>query len=132
MEGATQQELLAGYCDRLVELGVPLMRLHVAQSAFHPKYGGIGLEWHRKAGMTRETYSYSEEPPEQWVRSPFYYMIEQGQPYLHAQLDGRFANRFPIFADLRAEGGRITWRWRRFSRGTIPKRRLTRTTCRRG
>ena len=105
MEGATQQELLAGYCDRLVELGVPLMRLHVAQSAFHPKYGGIGLEWHRNTGMTRETYSYSEEPPEQWVRSPFYYMIEKGLPFLHARLDGRFANRFPIFAELRAEGG---------------------------
>lgn len=105
IEGATQQELLGGYCDRLVELGVPLMRLQVAQSAFHPRYGGIGLEWRRGAGIDTETFAYSEEPSEQWVRSPFYHMLTNQQVEMHMRLDGADADRFPVFSDLRADGG---------------------------
>ena len=44
LEGATQEELLQGYCQKLVELGIPLCRLHMAQSAFHPQFGGCGFD----------------------------------------------------------------------------------------
>lgn len=62
LEGATQEEVLHGYCSQLVSLGIPLYRLHVAQSAFHPQYGGIGFDWLREEGMSSEEYTYSETP----------------------------------------------------------------------
>ncbi|GAB4532966.1 MAG: hypothetical protein Tsb0024_02140 [Ruegeria sp.] len=45
LEGAEQSEILEGYCLRLVDAGVPLMRFHAAQSAYHPTYGGTGFNW---------------------------------------------------------------------------------------
>ena len=44
LEGATREEVLEGYCNKLVEAGIALMRLHVAQSSFRPRCGGLGLE----------------------------------------------------------------------------------------
>lgn len=50
LEGAAKEELLDGYCNKLLELGVPLMRFHAAQSALHPVYGGTGFSWYQGRG----------------------------------------------------------------------------------
>lgn len=103
--GATQQELVSGYCEKLVALGVPLMRLHVAQSAFHPKYGGISVIWSPADGVTSETFAFTEEPSEQWIRSPFYHMIRNGLTEMRMRFDEMAeVGRFPALADLKARG----------------------------
>jgi adenylate cyclase len=105
LEGAPQEELLEGYCQRLVGLGVPLMRLHVAQSAFHPRYGGLGFEWARDAGMSRERYGFTETPAEQWLRSPLYDLLSSGRMEVRERLsrDGP-DSRYPLLNQLRADG----------------------------
>ena len=50
LQGSSQQQLLDGYCRRLTEAGVPLMRFHLAQRAYHPEFGGIGIRWKKRDG----------------------------------------------------------------------------------
>ena len=37
-------------------MGVPLMRVHVAQQAYNPQFGGIGFDWLSKSGVSHEHY----------------------------------------------------------------------------
>ncbi|MCE8545128.1 adenylate/guanylate cyclase domain-containing protein [Ruegeria pomeroyi] len=105
LEGARQDELLHGYCERLVELGVPLYRLHVAQSAFHPKYGGLGFNWFREQGVSSEEYGYTETPNAAWIRSPLYHLLDSGeQEYRERLLDSNVDSRFPLLNELRERG----------------------------
>lgn len=105
LEGARQDELLHGYCERLVELGVPLYRLHVAQSAFHPKYGGLGFNWYRDQGVSSEEYGYSETPIAAWLRSPLYHLLDSGETEFRERLtETNEESRFPLLNELRANG----------------------------
>ncbi|SLN21276.1 Adenylate cyclase 1 [Falsiruegeria litorea R37] len=105
LEGATQEDVLHGYCSQLVDLGIPLYRLHVAQSAFHPQYGGIGFDWLREEGMSSEEYSYSETPRAEWLRSPLYHLLKNDLSEFRERLvDSNEASQFPILNDLREQG----------------------------
>ncbi|WP_093029061.1 adenylate/guanylate cyclase domain-containing protein [Ruegeria marina] len=105
LEGTQQDALLLGYCERLVELGVPLYRLHVAQSAFHPKYGGLGFNWFRDKGVSSEEYGYTETPREAWLRSPLYHLLDSGETEFRERLiDSNAESRFPLLNELRANG----------------------------
>lgn len=105
LEGLGQEDLLQGYCAELVKLGVPLYRLSVAQSAFHPKYGGLGFDWYRSEGISREQYAYSESPDEGWLNSPFHYLLETDQREMRVRLlDLEAPSRFPILNALKEQG----------------------------
>lgn len=105
LEGATQEEVLHGYCSQLVDLGIPLYRLHVAQSAFHPQYGGIGFDWLREEGMSSEEYSYSETPRAEWLRSPLYHLLKNDlSEYRERLVDSNEPSQFPILNELRERG----------------------------
>ena len=105
LEGTPQETLLDGYCARLVAMGIPLMRLHVSQSAFHPKYGGLGFEWWRNREVTSERYEFSETPASMWVESPFYQILRTGLMEHRERLSQSGPpSRFPLLNGLRAEG----------------------------
>lgn len=105
LEGTEQEVLLHGFCRKLVDLAVPLYRLHVAQSAFHPEFGGIGFDWLRDAGMSTESYTRTDTPRQAWLNSPLYYLLETGAyKYRERLLDSNEPSRFPILNELR-EGG---------------------------
>lgn len=105
LEGAEQEAVLEGYCQALVDAGVPLMRLHVAQSAFHPRYGGVGFDWTRTDGLSTEKYEYTETPHDVWLQSPLFHLLKSEEMEMRVRLDqGNEAGRFPLFLDLRARG----------------------------
>ncbi|WP_424832587.1 adenylate/guanylate cyclase domain-containing protein [Ruegeria sp.] len=105
LEGADKQELLEGYCARLIELGVPLMRFHAAQSALHPVYGGTGYSWYQERGGEFETFAYSEEASEMWQQSPLYALLNEDIDIVHERLiDRNEPSRFPLLNDLRENG----------------------------
>ncbi len=104
LQGSDQETVLAGYCDRLVEMGVPLMRLHVAQSAFHPRYGGVGFDWTSDTGVSNERYEKSETPSEKWLQSPLYHLLEQELEELRVPLATGGEHPFPLLNDLRDRG----------------------------
>jgi len=105
LEGTKQPEILQGYCQRLVDLGIPLMRLHVAQRAFHPQFGGLGFDWVRESGVSHELYERTDLPPEQWLASPLYYLLEHNLDELREQMtDAGHVSQFPMLNDLKALG----------------------------
>ena len=46
--GAAAEELFAGFCQRLIEAGVPLWRGYAAMRTLHPQWGGYGYSWRRE------------------------------------------------------------------------------------
>lgn len=105
LEGTEREELLHGYCQRLRDIGVPLLRLHIAQSAFHPKYGGMGFNWLRDSGVSHERYSFSETPVDRWLQSPLYHLLKSNEYELRERLDAGTPSGFPFLNELRAETG---------------------------
>ncbi|WP_170387123.1 adenylate/guanylate cyclase domain-containing protein [Ruegeria atlantica] len=105
LEGATKEDLLDGYCNKLLELGVPLMRFHAAQSALHPVYGGTGFSWYQGQGGASETFEYSEQPSEQWQQSPLFAILNDNLKEIRERLvDQNEASRYPLLNDLRQIG----------------------------
>ena len=105
LEGADKQELLDGYCTRLVDLGVPLMRFHAAQSALHPIYGGTGYSWYQGQGGTYQTFEYSDTPNEAWQQSPLFTLLNEDVDVIRERLvDGNEASRYPLLNELRESG----------------------------
>lgn len=105
LSGASQHELLQGYCRRLVDLDIPLVRFHLAQRAFHPQYGGLGFNWTRKDGLSHDQYGHQNQPLDIWVRSPLYHMLETRADELHISLeDLQVPSRFPFLDELKQRG----------------------------
>lgn len=105
LEGATQEDLLEAYCAEVLRAGVPILRVHLAQRAYHPQFGSFGFDWLREGGLDKETYARRDEPLERWLRSPLYALLEQDSTEMMVDLRGAEDRaRFPIFADLHAQG----------------------------
>ncbi|MBL4766849.1 MAG: adenylate/guanylate cyclase domain-containing protein [Rhodobacteraceae bacterium] len=106
LDGISQHELLQGYCQKLVDCGIPLMRLHVAQRAFHPLYGGIGFDWLRKSGASQERYEHSASPVTRWIQSPLYFMLETNTfEFRQKLLDIEEDTPYPLLLELKQAGG---------------------------
>ncbi len=105
LEGADKEELLDGYCNHLVDLGVPLMRFHAAQPALHPVYGGTGYSWYQGQGGDFQTFEYTETPSEEWQKSPLYAILNDDVDAIRERLvDQNEPNRFPLLNELREHG----------------------------
>ncbi|MFV1495731.1 adenylate/guanylate cyclase domain-containing protein [Phaeobacter sp. JH20_02] len=104
LRGASRQEMLQGFCQRLADDGVPLLRFHLAQRAYHPKYGGIGFSWTRADGLSHEFYEHSDTPRDEWLYSTFYYMLERQVPEFRTKLTGHVLERFPALAQFKQRG----------------------------
>jgi adenylate cyclase len=102
------EEIFSGCCERLFATGLPLARAHIAYRILHPLYGAMSHTWTRGVGLQVEGHSHIEDnqsAPEDWLRSPFFHIIEHRLPFLRRRLTGPDALiDFPVLEDLR-EGG---------------------------
>jgi adenylate cyclase len=111
LAGASETEIVGGFCERIVQAGVPVARAIVLVDTLHPIYEGRAFRWSRgtdqsemlEYGRTREG-----ERAEAWRRTPLYYMVETNQSVLRRRLtDPPTTDEtldFASFAELRAEG----------------------------
>lgn len=106
LDGTPREDLLTGYCTRLVGVGLPLYRLHLAQRALHPRFGGIGFDWLRTGGgVSQQQYAHTDSPVQGWLQSPLYVILETGELELRERLDTPgHQSRFPLLNDLRGQG----------------------------
>ena len=108
LTGASDTELLATFCERLVAVGTPLRRSFAITRTLHPVIGGYLMEWQRDTGRVgRSHWNRAEEEngSEVWQRSPLYHMLTTGAPHLRQRLTAAAAPfAFPLFDDLVAEG----------------------------
>jgi len=111
LAGVPEAEVVGGFCERLVQAGLPLARAIVLVDTLHPIYEGRAFRWKRgtaqaevlEYGRTREG-----EGAEAWRRSPLYYMVETNQSIMRRRLIDPSPPPglpdFPTFAELRSEG----------------------------
>lgn len=105
LEGAGQEELLEGFCTSLVDMGIPLMRFHAAQSTLHPVYGGTGYSWFNGSGGESEKFENTDTPSEVWQQSPLYALLHENLDEIRVKLvDQNEPSRFPLLNDLREIG----------------------------
>jgi adenylate cyclase len=107
LAGQTETATLAGFCERALAFGLPLARAMVLIDTLHPIYGGRVFTWNRdKEETTLTEYGRADEGEgsERWQRSPFYRLVQSGEPLLRRRMTTETEDEFPIFSDLRAAG----------------------------
>ncbi len=107
LAGESETAMVSGFCARVAALGVPLARGTVFIDTLHPIYEGRLFSWQASAqeATLREYPSSSQgEDLERWKRSPFYLLLQSGEPLLRRRLSAGSAAEFPIIADMLAAG----------------------------
>jgi adenylate cyclase len=111
LAGVSEAEMVGGFCERLVNTGLPLARTTVLVDTLHPIYEGRAFRWNRGRSQAEVMeYGRTKEGPnaEAWRRSPLYYMVETNRSVLRRRLVDPFPSdeipEFATFAELRNEG----------------------------
>jgi adenylate cyclase len=106
--GRTESELMAGFCRRTVEAGVPLARAIVILDTLHPIYEGRAFRWRADAPEAVEVLDYGRtnegEAAENWRRSPFFHVLQSGGTEMRRRLGAGDPADFPAIAQARDEG----------------------------
>jgi adenylate cyclase len=90
-------------CERLVAAGLPLWRVGVFVRTLHPDVIGRNFVWRQGSEIVVGTANYEMLESEEFRTSPLAIVFGEARE-IRARLDGPDVNRFPMFADLRAEG----------------------------
>ena len=112
LDEVDQAELMAGYCERLFEAGVPIWRASIGANTLHPLIVAQGHRWLPGEGVREEFFPRASTPEgeAQWLRSPWRWMIEGGEQQMRRRLAvGEGTNEFPLLADLAAQGATDYW-----------------------
>ncbi len=107
LDGMAETDLLAGLCERLNAAGVRIMRGAIAGNLLDPVFDSRGLRWARGAGGIEETFAREADPTvnEDWARSPFFRMIEDGAEFLRRRIGAPHPrDEFPVVDELAARG----------------------------
>src|SRR5271163_3275432 len=106
--GRTDSELMAGFCRRIVDAGIPLARAMVILDTLHPIYEGRVFRWRADLPDAVEAVDYGRtnegEAAESWRRSPFYYLLQSGGRDMRRRLTAGDAADFPAIIQARDEG----------------------------
>ena len=106
--GRTESELMAGFCQRVVDAGVPLARALVILDTLHPVYEGCAFLWRADAPETAEVVEYGRtnegEAAENWRRSVFFHLLQSGEKMLRRRLAAGDPVDFLSFRQARDEG----------------------------
>lgn len=98
-------DALAGFGERLNDLGIPVDRIATAIEALHSEYAGIGRFWVRGEGVSMRFLPHGERRETVYKASPYHYVNQTGQ-WLVLDLRQTPDDRFPIVVDLKREGYR--------------------------
>lgn len=98
------ETLLAGFCERLVAIEVPIWRGYVSITTLHPRVSGMGCSWRLDEGIRTEFYIHRLAPTEDYLQSPFRYMLEGGLNALRLRLGQGEGRQFPLLERFRSDG----------------------------
>ena len=105
MRGISLEELVDGFCRRLVEAGFPARRFNMIIGTLHPRHGARSYIW-RPTGLETEAFSRrrTEDESAAYLRSPIYYLRRSGEPRLRRRLDTGEPLQFQLLEELRDAG----------------------------
>jgi len=106
IDGADLETILAGTCDRLAAVGIPLIRAHFSVSMLHPLYDALGFTWLRNEELALSSYQAADKdnPPANFAASPYYQLVSKKMTLLRRQITPDTPSEFPIFDDLKDLG----------------------------
>ena len=107
LAGETETAMVAGFCRQAVAMGLPLARVSVFIDTLHPIYEGRLFSWQASDGEARLSEygpSGQGEASERWRQSPFYRLLQSGEPLLRRRLSAGSEAEFPILAEITAAG----------------------------
>jgi adenylate cyclase len=105
LAGESEIATLAGFCERVADLNLPLARANVVIDTLHPVYEGRAFTWKGKQKQAAlSEYGRNSERSERWEHSPFYRLELSGEPFLRCKVTAATEGDFPILSELRAEG----------------------------
>ncbi len=104
--GYDADALLEEFSQRLVKAGIPLLRSHAAFNTLHPQFRAFSHTWRRNHGLVdMMAVSHDTLVKDEWLQSPFYYMLSNEVHRLRCQIDRpRPDLDFPVFEEFRQEG----------------------------
>jgi adenylate cyclase len=106
--GRSESELLAGFCRRIVDAGIPLARALVILDTLHPVYEGRAFRWRSDVPDTVEAVDYGRtnegEAAENWQRSAFFHLLQSGGKALRRRLAAGDPADFLTIEQARDEG----------------------------
>lgn len=98
-------QLVPGFCQRLIEAGVPILRCTVHIRQLHPQYFSRGFIWHRGEALATETpREHGIEQTSLYLNSPLYMIYQHGQEVRRRLADPETPRDFPVLEDLAEMG----------------------------
>ena len=96
---------ITGFCERLLDAGVPLMRGMMAMRTLHPTIDAVSFVWRDGQGTEGIAMGIDAVGSEEWLQSPLYHLMSSDQRVLRRRLTGPDATLdYPILHDLRELG----------------------------
>ena len=110
LTGTPENDLLRGFCERCCAAGLPLSRGLAFIDTLHPIFEGRGFRWNDTETNEADTFEYGStsegSAAQNWRRSTFYHMLEQGHEELCIDLAECEKFDFSMIDELAAKGHR--------------------------
>src|SRR6266478_6636643 len=100
---ANSPRMMAETCERMVQAGLPLWRVGVFIQTLHPDIFGRNFIWRPGEDVEIGTVDFGVVASPGFINSPLAIVFTEGKE-VRGHLDELQNGRFPIFADLHAEG----------------------------
>jgi adenylate cyclase len=108
LEGLPENDLIRGFCERCRADGLDLSRGLVFIDTLHPIFEGRGFRWNDAETNEADAFEYGStdqgESAQNWRRSVFYHMLENGQEEMTLDLVRGAAQNFGMIDDLVDKG----------------------------
>ncbi len=107
LAGASEVDIVAGVCQRVTGAGVALVRCSLATNLLDPTIGGRSVRWNRGEEAIEEAFERADDaqPNEDWLRSPFFFLIQNQLPSLRRRLDATYRRgEFPMLDGFLDQG----------------------------
>jgi adenylate cyclase len=117
--GTSEADIITAFCGRCVAAGLPLGRCIAFIDTLHPVHEGRLYQWDHGAADLR-LLEYGRTDPaalaasgssasdnqalDRWRRSPFYRMLETGEPLFRLRLNATTVQEFSLLTDWLAAG----------------------------
>ena len=107
LRGLAENELLRGFCERVVAFGIPLARATLGIDTLHPDLAARIFYWRRDSEQAISTDfvpSDRENAQDLWLKSPFHRLLSSGETQLRLRVAETPQGEFPFIDDCRELG----------------------------
>ena len=98
-------QILPGFAERLIALGIPIDRIMSVINLLHSEYSGVGRIWTKDEGTTSRLFPHGPNRDRVYTESPFAH-VHRTREWLQLDLSQTPDDHFNIIPDLKAAGYR--------------------------